>query len=80
MSFLDINLFNNSIEDWCIAIGIVIASFVAVKISYWIIANVVKKITAKTKTKLDDILIETLEKPVVYFLLLFGCWIAFHYL
>ena len=80
MGFLGISFFNNSIEDWAIAVGIILASFVAVKVSYWIIANVIKKITAKTKTKLDDILIETLEKPVVYFLLLLGCWIAFHYL
>ena len=53
MGFLGISFFNNSIEDWAIAIGIILASFVAVKVSYWIIANVIKKITAKTKTKLD---------------------------
>ena len=43
MGFLGISFFNNSIEDWAIAIGIILASFVAVKVSYWIIANVIKK-------------------------------------
>ena len=80
MSFLDKIFLNNTIEDWGIAIGIILASFVAVKIVYWIIANIVKKLTSKTKTQLDDILIEKLEKPIVYFLIILGYWIAIHYL
>jgi len=80
MSFLDKVFLDNTIEDWGIALGIILASFVAVKIAYWIISNIVKQLTSKTKTQLDDILIEKLEKPIVYSLIVLGYWIAIHYL
>ena len=70
----------NTVKDWGIALGIVLGSFIATKIMYWIIANVVKNLTKKTKTNLDDVLIETLEKPIIYSILIWGYWIAIHYL
>ena len=80
MAFLDEKFLGNSVEDWGIAIGIVLGSFIATKIAYWVIANVVKRVTQKTKTNLDDVLIETLEKPIIYSILIGGYWIAIHYL
>ena len=70
MEFLDKVVLGNTIEDWGIAIGIILGSFIATKIAYWIIANVVKNLTKKTKTNLDDVLIETLEKPIIYSILI----------
>jgi MscS family membrane protein len=69
----------NTVKDWGIALGIILGSFLATKIMYWIIANVVKNLTKKTKTNLDDVLIETLEKPIIYSILIWGYWIAIHY-
>ena len=42
MTFLDEKFLGNSVEDWGIAIGIVLGSFIATKIAYWVISNVVK--------------------------------------
>jgi len=78
MEFLDKVVLGNTIEDWGIATGIVLGSFIATKIAYWIIANVVKNLTKKTKTNLDDVLIETLEKPIIYSILIWGYWVAIH--
>ena len=80
MEFLDKVVLGNTIEDWGIAIGIILGSFIATKIIYWIIANVVKNLTKKTKTNLDDVLIETLEKPIIYSILIWGYWVAIHYI
>ena len=79
MDFLDNIFLGNTIEDWGIALGIILGSFIATKIIYWIIANVVKNLTKKTKTNLDDVLIETLEKPIIYSILIWGYWVAIHY-
>jgi len=79
MAILDEKFLGNSIEDWGIALAIILGAFIATKIAYWIIANVVKKLTKKTKTNLDDVLIETLEKPIIYSILILGYWIAIHY-
>jgi len=43
---------------------------------YWFFGNVVKKLTEKTKTKLDDIIIDMIEEPIVFALTLVGIWLA----
>ena len=80
MEFLDKQFYGNTITDWAIALGIILGSFIAVKISYWIISNIISRITQKTKTRVDDVLIERLEKPIVYLLIILGYWISIHYL
>ena len=80
MEFLERIILGNSIQEWAIALGIILGTFVATKIVYWLIANIVKKLTAKTKTNLDDVLIEKLEKPIRYSILILGYWIAIHYI
>ena len=80
MGFLGHIILGNSIQEWAIALGIILGTFIATKIVYWFIANIIKKLTAKTKTNLDDVLIEKLEKPIRYSILIFGYWVAIHYL
>ena len=64
--------FGNTILSYLMALGIVAGSIVAGKILYWIISNVVKVFTQKTETKLDDILIEALQGPAIFFLFYLG--------
>ena len=80
MEFLDYLFLENTVKNWAIALGIILGTFIATKLVYWFIANFIKKLTAKTKTNLDDVLIEKLEKPIRYSILIFGYWVAIHYL
>ncbi|PIN80076.1 mechanosensitive ion channel protein MscL [Candidatus Woesearchaeota archaeon CG10_big_fil_rev_8_21_14_0_10_32_9] len=64
--------FGNTILSYLIALGVVAGSIVAGKILYWLISNVVKVFTQKTETKLDDILIEALQGPAIFFLFYVG--------
>ena len=80
MEFLDRIFFGNSILDWAIGLGIIIGSFVVVKILYWIFSKIIKKATAKTKNKIDDVLVEKLERPIVFFVFIVAYWITIHYL
>lgn len=66
----------NSISDWLISIGIIFGVFVVSKILYWVFGNIFKKITSKTKTKLDDLLVDMLEEPVVFAVIIIGIWYA----
>ena len=54
------------LENWFIAIGILVGSFVFVKIIYWVFSNIFQKITSKTKNSLDDTLLRTLQKPITF--------------
>ena len=80
MEFLDQEFYGNSLCNWLIALGILIGSFILVKVIYWIFSNVFKKITSKTKTNIDDVLLDKLEKPLTYLVLIGGYWVAIHFL
>lgn len=78
--FFTQQFYGNSIGQWAIAIAIIVGGYLLSKIAYWVIANVIKKATKKSKTELDDILIETLEKPVLMAIILAGMWYGVFYL
>ena len=80
MEVLHQEFYGNSILNWAIAVGILILSFLVVKMLYWIFSNVIRRLTSKTKTNLDDVLIDKLEKPLTYLVLILGYWISIHYL
>ena len=80
MEIIHQEFYGNSILNWAIAVGILILSFIVVKMLYWIFSNVIRRLTSKTKTNLDDVLIDKLEKPLTYLVLILGYWISIHYL
>jgi MscS family membrane protein len=75
MSFLDATYFGNTVGKYLIAIAIVVGGIIAGKIVYWIFENVLKVFTKKTKTNLDDIIVEALNNPVVFFVF----YVCFNY-
>jgi len=66
--------YGNTVANWATALIIIVAVLIAAKILYWILSNVVKKLTAKTKTNFDDILIDLIEEPIVFALTVGGIW------
>jgi MscS family membrane protein len=57
-----------------LAFTLIILSVVAGKIVYWLSTKVVKKITSRTKGRFDDILIDMLEEPLVFAVIIIGIW------
>jgi len=78
--FLNRVYYSNSIEDWLIALAIFALSPMVAKGGYWIFVNVIKKLTAKTETNLDDIFVDALEKPLLKLLLVLGIWAGLTFL
>lgn len=72
--FLTKEFYHNTISEWAIALLILLGSFVLAKLIYWIFGNIVKKLTRRTKNKIDDILVDMLEKPVILGFTIFGLW------
>ena len=72
--FLEREFYYNTISEWAIALGILLSSFILAKLIYWIFGNVIMRITNKTKTRIDDIVVDTLQQPVVFGLTIFGLW------
>jgi len=65
------NLIQNEIlQSFLILLG----SFVFAKIFHFCLANYVKKITDKTKSDLDDIILKIITKPLYAFIIFLGLW------
>ena len=80
MDILNKIFFGNTLFEWGVGLIILLGSFIVVKILYWIFSKIIKKATSKTKNKLDDVLVEKLERPIVFFVFLIAYWVAIHYL
>lgn len=78
--FFQKEFYYNTVSQWAIALSILLASFVLAKLIYWIFGNIIRRATRKTKTKLDDIIVDMLEKPAIFGLTIFGLWYGFHQL
>ncbi len=76
MNFFNEKFYYNTIADWLIAAAIVLATVVIAKLIYWVLRNIIKKITLKTKTTLDDLLLDSLQQPIVFGMVVFGIWFA----
>lgn len=68
--------YGNTMGEWAIALGIALGAFVVGKIVYWISGGVLRRMTAKTETKIDDLLIGMLDGPLVLIVASFGLRIA----
>lgn len=76
MDFLNKTFYHNTVVEWVIAASIIIGTFILAKALYWFFNRVVKKITAKSKSKLDDLLLDKTEEPVVFAVAIYGVWLA----
>ncbi|MGV6861993.1 MAG: mechanosensitive ion channel family protein [Putridiphycobacter sp.] len=77
MNFWETKYYGNTILDYTIVLAIILGAILAGKILYFISKKVIKKLTAKTKTKLDDIIVDKVEEPVIFGLILGAAWYAF---
>lgn len=68
--------YGNTIQAWLISMTIIIFSTRLARAGDWLIVSTIKKITAKTPTDFDDILLSIIEKPLFMFLVVLGIWFS----
>jgi small-conductance mechanosensitive channel len=72
--FLEEEYLGNTMQAYLVAIGIILAGFVVVRIFRRIVLRRLKKWSASTETKFDDLLIKTIERfglPALNFLVIY---------
>lgn len=72
--FFSKTFYGNTIGDWLIALLIIGGGIVLGKLIYWIIGRFIKTATKKSKSKLDDILVDMFEEPVILAVFILGFW------
>ncbi len=73
-NFFSKQFYGNTVSQWLIALLIIVASVIIGRSIYWLIKNFVRKITSRSKTKLDNIIIDMIEQPLVFAIILAGIW------
>jgi len=68
------SFYGNSVAEWAVAAGIVIGAVMLGKILYWVSTTYMRRLTEKTETKLDDIIIDMIEEPIVLATSFAGIW------
>lgn len=77
---LETMLLGNEIKSYVIAL-IIVAFFVGFGHLFSILViKTIKKLAAKTKNSIDDIIVQTIEKPLVFAIFLFGIYLAHFYI
>ena len=71
--------YGNTVLQWSTALGIIIATILIGRLVLWLSKNMVRKVASKTTTQLDDLLIESTERPLVFIISLFGIWWAYNF-
>jgi MscS family membrane protein len=69
---LENTYYHNTLIDWGKSLLIILLSVIVAKLLYYVVKKYIKAATAKTSSKLDDMLVDTLEDPAVVFIVLIG--------
>lgn len=70
MNFWDKTYYGNTVLDYAICFGIILGSVLVAKILFFLSKHFLKKFTKRTKTNLDDIIVDQVEEPVIFALIL----------
>ncbi len=70
--FVNMVIFGNAIWQYVLSLVMILVSVVVAKATYYVIKHYIKALTAKTETKLDDILVEVMEGPLLALIIILG--------
>ncbi|HQV53352.1 MAG: mechanosensitive ion channel family protein [Flavobacteriales bacterium] len=71
---------NNALELWLFGLSFAVGGWIAARLVYFILEQVLSKMASRTATKLDDILVGQLKEPIVLAVTLFGFYLGYNQL
>ncbi len=75
---LDNIIWGNTVQEWIISLVIIAVTVLITKLVSLFNKRVLKKLTRKTANRLDDIVYDAMEQPILFGIMLVGIWIAIH--
>lgn len=76
MAMFNFVFWGNTNRQWMFAILYLVGAFFAGHLIVWICRNVLRKIAKRTPPKIDDLIIDAIEKPLAMIVLLIGIKLA----
>ena len=65
MDILQNTFLGNSLEHWLIALAWAVGGIIVARILYKVVGSIARRLTAKTRSNLDDLIVDKLEEPLV---------------
>ncbi len=78
--FFKKEFYGNTLSQWLTAMFIILATLIVGRVVYWFFSKVVRIFTSRTKTNLDDIIIDKIEEPIVVGIVIAGVWYGISFL
>jgi MscS family membrane protein len=66
--------YGNTVGQWALALVIIVAALVVGRTLYWVFKNVFGRLTKKTESKLDDMILDMIVEPIVFAVTVMGIW------
>ncbi|MES9876929.1 MAG: mechanosensitive ion channel family protein [Candidatus Sedimenticola sp. PURPLELP] len=66
--------YGNTLQEWLIALSIIVLSALLGRVAYWAFSRIARAFTSRTKSRLDDIIVDMIEEPIVFALIATGIW------
>jgi MscS family membrane protein len=71
-SLLGMTFLGKPAEQWLTALAYIVGGFIVGIMVSWISKNILRRVFSKTKTRVDDILLAAIEKPIVAVIVFIG--------
>ncbi|MDR1679185.1 MAG: mechanosensitive ion channel family protein [Prevotellaceae bacterium] len=72
--FFQQRFLGDTLENWIISLIIIFGSIFLARLLYMFFSKVIQQITSRTKTRLDDLIFNAIEKPMIAGIILAGVW------
>jgi len=71
---LSTTYYGNSLGQWMTAFAIIIGVLLGAKIVYWLFKGLFSRMAKKTESKLDDLILDLIEEPIIFCVTVSGIW------
>lgn len=69
--------YGNTFGNWAVSLVLVFGAVLLARMVYWFLNRVVSRVTDKTSSKIDDIILHSSKEPSVFIVALFASWYGF---
>lgn len=68
--------FGNSVMAWLTALGSILVGVLFARFIYWFFSIVVRVFTRNSEARIDDIIVDMIEEPVVFSIVAYSIWLG----
>lgn len=74
VDFLKNTYFGNTIAQWLTSFAIIVGVLILAKFIYWLFKTFFGRLASKTESRLDDLIVDLIEEPIVFCVTVSGIW------